>query len=159
VNAERSHFLLGNGKVAGDMKSWEMASGYRFSGIVSGLRSEPGRRDLAVVVTDRPARAAGVFTQNRVCAAPVHLCKERLPRNDARAIVICSGNANACTGEQGMADARRMTAIVAQTIDCPPEQVLVASTGVIGRLLPMSVLETGIFRPMPKDWTMPRMPF
>ena len=71
------------------------------------------RRDLALVVSDAPAAAAGVFTQNRVCAAPVHVCRERLPADDVRGVVICSGNANACTGEQGLADARRMAELVA----------------------------------------------
>lgn len=126
------------------MKNWILADGFRFAGIVSGLRSEPNRRDLAVIISDRPAAAAGVFTQNRVCAAPVHVSRSRLPRPDARAIVVCSGNANACTGEQGMTDARRMTDLVAQDLGCASEQVLVASTGVIGRPLPMSILEAGI---------------
>lgn len=122
-----------------------LPSGYRFSGIHSGLRAnEPGRLDLALVVSDRPARAAGVFTQNRVMAAPVHLCRERLPSEDARGVVICSGNANACTGEQGMADARRMTELAAGCIQARPEQMLVCSTGVIGRLLPMEVMDRGI---------------
>src|SRR5262245_2165788 len=119
--------------------------GYRFAGVHSGLRaSEPGRLDLALVVSDTPAAAAGVFTQNRVAAAPVHICKERLPRADARGFVVCSGNANACTGEQGLADACRMAELAAKQIDCAPEQVLVASTGVIGRPLPMGLFETGI---------------
>ena len=126
------------------MKDWHIAEGFRFAGVVGKLRSEPDRRDLAVIVSDRPAAAAGVFTQNRVCAAPVQVSRERLPRTDARAIVICSGNANACTGEQGLADARRMAALVAHGIGCSPEQVLVASTGVIGRPLPMAILEAGI---------------
>jgi glutamate N-acetyltransferase / amino-acid N-acetyltransferase len=126
------------------MSEWHLARGYRFAGIVSGLRSEPDRRDLAVVISDRPAAAAGVFTQNRVCAAPVQVSRERLPREDARAIVVCSGNANACTGEQGLADARRMAEFAARELDCRPEQVLIASTGVIGRPLPMPVLEAGI---------------
>ena len=126
------------------MKDWQIAAGFRFAGIVSKLRSEPDRRDLAVIVSDRPATAAGVFTQNRVCAAPVHVCRERLPRNDARAIVICSGNANACTGDQGLTDAGRMAELVAHGIGCSAEQVLVASTGVIGRPLPMAILEAGI---------------
>src|SRR5207344_2162132 len=77
-------------------------------------------------------------------AAPVHLCKERLPRADARGIVICSGNANACTGDQGMHDARRMAELAAIEIGCKPEQILVCSTGVIGRLLPTEVFESGI---------------
>ena len=126
------------------MNEWHIAEGYRFAGVISKLRTEPDRRDLAVIVSDRPATAAGVFTQNRVCAAPVQICRERLPRADARAIVICSGNANACTGEQGMSDARRMAELVANGIGCEAEQVLVASTGVIGRPLPMPILEAGI---------------
>jgi glutamate N-acetyltransferase/amino-acid N-acetyltransferase len=126
------------------MSEWHLARGYRFAGIVSGLRTEPDRRDLAVIVSDTPATAAGVFTQNRVCAAPVQVSRDRLPRPDARAIVVCSGNANACTGEQGLADARRMAELVSKELRCSPEQVLVASTGVIGRPLPMPVLEAGI---------------
>lgn len=122
-----------------------LPDGYLFAGVHSGLRaSEPGRLDLALVVSERPAAAAGVFTQNRVAAAPVHLCKERLPRSDARGFVVCSGNANACTGDQGMADARRMTELAAMAIQCSTEQMLVCSTGVIGRLLPMEVMESGI---------------
>src|SRR5215212_2375506 len=126
------------------MSEWHLARGYRFAGIVSGLRSEPDRRDVAVIVSDSPAAAAGVFTQNRVCAAPVQVSRARLPRPDARAIVVCSGNANACTGDQGLADARRMAELVAGELGCSAEQVLVASTGVIGRPLPMPVLEAGI---------------
>ncbi len=61
------------------MKDWILANGYRFSGVHSGLRPDPDRLDLALIVSDRPAAAAGVYTQNRVCAAPVHLCRERLP--------------------------------------------------------------------------------
>ncbi len=126
------------------MSEWHLASGFRYAGIVTKLRSEPDRRDLAVVISDRPATAAGVFTQNRVCAAPVQVSRARLPRHDARAIVCCSGNANACTGDQGLADARRMATLVAHELGCSPEQVLVASTGVIGRPLPMPILEAGI---------------
>ncbi|HEX3148346.1 MAG TPA: bifunctional glutamate N-acetyltransferase/amino-acid acetyltransferase ArgJ [Gemmataceae bacterium] len=123
----------------------QLPKGFRFAGVHSGLRaSEPGRLDLALVVSDTPAAAAGVFTQNRVVASPVHLCRERLPRNDARGFVVCSGNANACTGEQGMADARRMSELAAREVGCAANQFLVASTGVIGRLLPMNVFETGI---------------
>jgi glutamate N-acetyltransferase / amino-acid N-acetyltransferase len=122
-----------------------LPTGYRFAGVHCGLRaSEPGRLDLALVVSDRPAAAAGVFTRNRVAAAPVHVCRERLPRADARGFVVCSGNANACTGERGLADARRMAELVAREVGCKPDQMLVASTGVIGRLLPMAVFETGI---------------
>ena len=127
------------------MTQTHLPHGYRFAGIHSGLRAnEPGRLDLALVVSDRPAAAAGVFTQNRVCAAPVHVCRERLPAGDVRGIVICSGNANACTGQQGMDDARRMAALAADSLGFDAKQMLVCSTGVIGRLLPMQVMETGI---------------
>src|SRR5947209_19840090 len=102
------------------MTNWHLARGYRFAGVHSGLRPDPERRDLALIVSDAPAAAAGVFTQNRICAAPVHVCRERLPCSDARGIVICSGNANACTGEQGMADARRMAELAANEIGCRP---------------------------------------
>jgi glutamate N-acetyltransferase/amino-acid N-acetyltransferase len=123
----------------------QLPNGYRFAGVHCGLRAtEPGRLDLALVVSDTPAAAAGVFTQNQVAAAPVQVCRARLPRADARGFVVCSGNANACTGEQGLADARRMAELAAREVGCKPEQFLVASTGVIGRPLPMTVFETGI---------------
>jgi glutamate N-acetyltransferase/amino-acid N-acetyltransferase len=121
-----------------------LAKGFRFAGLHCGIRSDPTRRDLALVVSDVPAAAAGVFTQNRVRAAPVRVCQERLPSGQARGVVVCSGNANACTGPQGLADARRMTTVAADVIGCRPEQMLVASTGVIGRLLPMAAVESGI---------------
>ena len=126
------------------MNDWNLARGYRFSSVHSGLRPDPERLDLAMVVSDRPAAAAGVFTQNRVVAAPVHICRERLPRKDARGIVICSGNANACTGQRGLDDARRMTEVAAHAVGCAAEQMLVGSTGVIGRHLPMDKIEPGI---------------
>jgi glutamate N-acetyltransferase/amino-acid N-acetyltransferase len=126
------------------MSSWLLPKGYRFAGVHCGIRPDPARRDLALVVSDVPASAAGAFTQNRVRAAPVHVCLERLPSTDARGVVICSGNANACTGAAGLADARRMTAVAAEALGCRPEQFLVCSTGVIGRALPMSAVEPGI---------------
>ena len=123
---------------------WPLPRGFRYSGVVSGLRKEPDRRDLALIVSDTPATAAGVFTQNRVCAAPVQVSRKRLPSSSVRAIVVCSGNANACTGDQGLADAERMCQLTADELGCLPHEVLVASTGVIGRPLPMPVLEAGI---------------
>jgi glutamate N-acetyltransferase/amino-acid N-acetyltransferase len=127
------------------MNASSLVRGFRFAGVPCGLRpAEPERLDMALVISDWPASAAGVFTQNRVCAAPVHVCRERLPRADARGIVMCSGNANACTGQQGLDDARRMTALAARVTGCAAEQMLVCSTGVIGRLLPMDKIEAGI---------------
>ncbi|MFO0964212.1 MAG: bifunctional glutamate N-acetyltransferase/amino-acid acetyltransferase ArgJ [Gemmataceae bacterium] len=128
------------------METWRLPRGFRYAGIHCGIRPDSDRLDLALVVSDVPASAAGVFTQNRVCAAPVQISNKRLPRGDARAIVICSGNANACTGKQGLADALRMTEKTAFALSCKPEQVLVCSTGVIGRPLPMDKIEPGIDR-------------
>ncbi len=126
------------------MENWHLAHGFRYAGVHCGLRPDPDRLDLALIASDRPAAAAGVFTQNRVCAAPVHVCRERLPSQQVRGIVICSGNANACTGEQGLVDARRMTELAGTALAAPAEQVLVCSTGVIGRALPMDVIGPGI---------------
>jgi glutamate N-acetyltransferase / amino-acid N-acetyltransferase len=123
-----------------------LSRGYRFAGVHCGIRPDPNRLDLALVVSDSPAAAAGVFTQNRVAAAPVQVCRERLPARDARGVVVCSGNANACTGQRGLNDARRMAAVAAESLGCRPEQMLVCSTGVIGRHLPMTDIEPGIRR-------------
>ncbi len=129
------------------MTSWHLARGYRYSGVPCGLRpAEPDRIDLALVVSDAPASAAGVFTQNHVCAAPVRVSRARVPAAEARGVVICSGNANACTGARGLDDARRMAALAASAVGCRPEQMLVCSTGIIGRPLPMSNVEDGIAR-------------
>lgn len=124
--------------------NWQLPLGFRFNGIHCGIREEKERKDLAVFLSDSPATAAGVFTSNRVKAAPVRVCQERLPARDIRAVVVCSGNANACTGDRGLADARRMTALAAEKIGCADQQVLVCSTGIIGRHLPMDALEQGI---------------
>lgn len=121
-----------------------LARGYRFAGIHSGIKPDSDKRDLGLIVSEMPASAAGVFTQNRVTAAPVQVSRQRLPCSNARGVVICSGNANACTGEQGLRDARRMTEVAAETVGCSAEQMLVCSTGVIGRPLPMNKVEPGI---------------
>jgi glutamate N-acetyltransferase/amino-acid N-acetyltransferase len=118
--------------------------GYLFAGVHCGIRSDPNRRDLALIVSTVPAAAAGVFTQNRVCAAPVQVSRQRVPTANARGVVVCSGNANACTGEKGLQDARQMAAVAASAIGCSPEQMLVSSTGIIGRHLPMPSVEQGI---------------
>ncbi len=123
---------------------WHLARGYRFAGVHAGLRPDPDRLDLALVVSDAPAAAAGVFTQNRVVAAPVRVSRERVPAADARGVVICSGNANACTGERGLQDARHMAAAAAESVGCRPQQMLVCSTGVIGRHLPMPAIAKAI---------------
>src|SRR5262245_33598236 len=102
------------------MTTWHLARGFRYAGVPCGIRpdSAPDRLDLALIVSDRPAAAAGVFTQNRVVAAPVRICRERLPADGVRGVVVCSGNANACTGRRGLEDARRMSALAAQAVGC-----------------------------------------
>jgi glutamate N-acetyltransferase/amino-acid N-acetyltransferase len=130
--------------VPSTLDTWALARGYRFAGLHCGVRPEGERRDLALVVSTVPSTAAGAFTRNRVCAAPVQVCRERLPRADARGVVVCSGNANACTGQQGLDDARRMCSLSAEVVGCRPEQMLVCSTGVIGRPLPLPAIAAGI---------------
>ena len=102
------------------------------------------KRDLALIVSEVPATVAGMFTTNQVCAAPVKVCIERVKKGVAQAIVANSGNANACTGEQGLKDAREMTALVAKHLHMPAEHVLVGSTGRIGVKMPMANVRDGI---------------
>ena len=100
--------------------------------------------DVALLVSDEPAVAAGVFTTNKFAAAPVQWDRQILPCSDLRAVVVNSGNANACTGSRGLADARTSARAVADMVACRPEQVCVCSTGVIGHPLPMERLLKGI---------------
>lgn len=132
------------------MTDLPLPRGFRFAGVHGGIRPDPQRKDLGLIVSDTPATAAGVFTQNRVCAAPVRLSRQRVPASNARAVVVCSGNANACTGARGLEDAARMTDAVARELGCASEQVLVCSTGVIGRHLPIDAVEAGIRRAVPQ---------
>ena len=110
----------------------------------AGLKADPTRPDVAVIYSERPAAAAAVFTTNQVKAAPVVISQLKLANGHARAVVVNAGNANACTGSQGFKDALAMSSRCADELDLDPAEVLVASTGVIGRLLPMDILATGI---------------
>lgn len=113
--------------------------------IGTGKGSDKGqKRDLALIVSEVQATVAGMFTTNQVCAAPVKVCIERVKRGVAEAIVANSGNANACTGKQGLRDAREMTAMVAKLLNLPEHHVLVASTGRIGVPMPMANVKRGI---------------
>ena len=103
------------------------------------------KRDLALIVSEVPATVAGMFTTNQVCAAPVKVCAERVKKGVAQALVINSGNANACTGRQGLKDACEMTALLAKLLHMPAEHVLVGSTGRIGVTMPMANVKRGIF--------------
>src|SRR5712691_2196626 len=126
------------------MSEFTLPAGFQTSGVACGVRGDVGRLDLAVFASERPAVTVGVFTQNLVCGAPVKVSRSRVPRASGRAVVINSGNANACTGEQGVADARRMTVVAAESLGCAAEDVLVCSTGVIGRFLPIDKIEAGL---------------
>ena len=111
----------------------------------TGKGSEKGRkRDLGLIVSDASAAVAGMFTTNQVCAAPVKLSASRAAKRFARAIVVNSGNANACTGRRGIADAKRMTQTAAAALKLREGDVLVCSTGRIGVLMPMKNVERGI---------------
>jgi glutamate N-acetyltransferase / amino-acid N-acetyltransferase len=111
----------------------------------TGKGSEKGRkRDLALIVSDASAAVAGMFTTNQVCAAPVKLSASRASKGFARAIVVNSGNANACTGRLGIADAKRMTETAAAVLKLREGDVLVCSTGRIGVPMPMKNVERGI---------------
>ena len=111
----------------------------------TGKGSNKGKkRDLALIVSDVPAKAAGMFTTNQICAAPVKLCIKHLRNNTAQAVIINSGNANACTGPQGLADALEMAALTSQALELANTDVLVGSTGRIGVHLPMPNLRKGI---------------
>jgi glutamate N-acetyltransferase / amino-acid N-acetyltransferase len=133
------------------MADWQEISGgvtapkgYRAAGIVAGLKPS-GQPDLALIISDVEAIAAGVFTTVQVRAACVDYCRQQLEEKTiARAILCNAGQANAATGEQGWADVVESVRLVAETIQVPPESVLVASTGVIGQRIKMDALRAGI---------------
>src|SRR6187551_650003 len=133
-----------------NIDNFTLAQGFRAAATACGLKTSSAMGasslDLALVVGEGPCAAAGVFTTNRVKAAPVLYDQEILARNAGgiRAIIANAGNANACTGPRGMDDARQMAALTADALGCRPDQVLVLSTGVIGRHLPMENLVQGI---------------
>jgi glutamate N-acetyltransferase/amino-acid N-acetyltransferase len=102
------------------------------------------RLDVGLLASERPGTVAGIFTQSRVCGAPVVLCRERVARGAGRAVIVNSGCSNVATGAQGLADARRMAELAAAQLDVPADEVLVASTGVIGRPLPMNKIEGAV---------------
>jgi glutamate N-acetyltransferase/amino-acid N-acetyltransferase len=120
-----------------------MPKGFKCAGISAGIKSG-GTKDMALILSDEPAAAAGVFTTNQVCAAPVKVCREHLKHGVARAIVLNSGIANACTGSVGMTAARDMAAETAKIIGCEPQEILVCSTGRIGPQLPLEKIVPGI---------------
>lgn len=119
--------------------------GFLAAGISAGLKKNH-EKDLALIYSEVPATAAGVFTTNRVKAAPVLLSMERVKSGTARALLANSGSANACTGRQGLRDGRRLSGLIASSLKIDPSRVLLASTGVIGKPLPMPVIEKSLPR-------------
>src|SRR5437899_9408777 len=126
--------------------------GFLASGICSDIKrlgtgkgSEKGaKRDLALIVSKVPATVAGMFTTNQICAAPVKICVPRVKAGRAQVIVVNSGNANACTGRQGMKDALEMAGFTEKALNLPRGSGLVGSTGRIGVALPMDNVRAGI---------------
>ena len=119
------------------------AQGFKAAGVRAGIKKS-GNLDVALIYTEKEAAVAGVFTQNQVAAAPVRVSKIVVGTGSAHAIVANAGCANACTGEQGIRDAEKMADIAAKELNCRQDDVIVASTGVIGVNLPMDKMETGI---------------
>ena len=117
--------------------------GFTAAGVRAGIKKN-GNLDVAVIYTEKEAAVAGVFTQNLVAAAPVHLSKIVVGTGTAHAIVANAGCANACTGEQGVRDAEKMAEVAAAELNCRADDVIVASTGLIGSNLSMDKMENGI---------------
>jgi glutamate N-acetyltransferase/amino-acid N-acetyltransferase len=128
------------------MKSLDFrVTGFLFSGISAGIKKD-GKRDLGLIYSEVPAQVAGLFTTNAVKAAPVQLDMERMKRGLCQAIVVNSGNANACTGSQGLRDAKRVSSLVAKRLEIDEWLVFPSSTGVIGSRLPTRKIEERIPR-------------
>ncbi len=125
-----------------------LPQGFRAAGISAGIKRS-GKKDLMLAVSDRPAAGAGVFTTNQVQAAPVKLDREVVKKKTARAIIVNSGNANACTGAKGMRDAKAMQALTAKLLKVKAGEVLVCSTGAIGKPMPMNTINAGIAQIVP----------
>ena len=118
-------------------------SGFKAAGVVSGLKKKGGK-DLGLIYSEVPANVAGLFTQNRVQAAPVLLDRKRISRGVCRAVIVNSGNANCCTGDRGMRDAIAMAGYAAAGLGVDEQDVLVSSTGVIGEPLPVEKIEAAV---------------
>jgi len=124
-------------------KSSVKVKGFRFAAVSSGIKGS-GEKDLSIIFSTSPCTSAGVFTTNKIKAAPVRLTSQRLRKGLCQAIVINSGNANACTGERGLRDAEEMCDITARSLGINGSLVCVASTGVIGVPLPMEKIRKAI---------------
>ncbi len=122
----------------------KIPQGFSAAGVHAGIKRNPTRQDVSLIVSNRPAAAAGVYTKNLVYAAPVAYDRKLTPGEGFRAVVINSGNANACTGERGLRDAAEMARLAAVICGAGPQQALVLSTGIIGEFMPMDKISAGI---------------
>lgn len=118
--------------------------GFLAAGIHCGLKKSQAKKDLALIYSEKPCASAGVFTSNKVKGAPIYVCKEHLKDNKAQAVIINSGNANTCNGDDGLGKAKKMSECTAAALNINKEDVLVASTGVIGVPLNIEAIEEGI---------------
>lgn len=130
--------------------SVRLPRGFRVAGVHAGIKRNPQKQDLSLLVSELPCAAAGVYTSNLVFAAPVAYDRARTPGTGFRAVVINSGNANACTGARGEADCRRTADVASAALGCPADAVLVLSTGVIGVYLPIERVAAGIAAAVPQ---------
>jgi len=135
---------VGEGKGEGEMKSHDFrVPGFQFAGISAGIKKN-GKKDLALIYSEVPAQVAGIFTTNAVKAAPVRIGMERIKNGVGQAVIINSGNANACTGGQGLKDAQQISSWVAKGLGIDEKLIFPASTGVIGVPLPLQKFEDGV---------------
>ncbi|MBW6509376.1 MAG: bifunctional glutamate N-acetyltransferase/amino-acid acetyltransferase ArgJ [Desulfuromonadales bacterium] len=125
------------------MTEHALPAGYRFAAVASGIKKS-NKLDMALIVSDSPAQCAGVFTRNRVIAAPLLVTRPRIATGQCQAILVNSGNANACTGAEGVAAAEQTVALTAAALAIDTDLVAVSSTGVIGVPLPLSPFERAI---------------
>src|SRR4029453_13751716 len=125
-------------------KSYKRVKGFQFAGVHCGIKENPSRLDLALIYSEAPCQVAGSFTTNRAKAAPVVLDLQKMKRAIARAVVVNSGNANACTGPQGLKRAAFMVEETAKVLKLDPQDVWVSSTGKIGVPLPLPKVKEGI---------------
>ncbi len=122
----------------------KVPQGFQLAGVPTGVKQDSSQEDLTLIVCRDGAVTAGMYTTNLICAAPVKLDRTRTPSEDIRVVVVNSGNANACTGEQGDVDALRMTRLAAAACGSDPQRALVMSTGIIGEALAMDKIAAGI---------------
>ncbi len=127
------------------MSHIDLPAGFRFAGIASGIKKS-GKLDLALIYSEQPADAAGTFTLNKVIAAPLQLTKPRIAKGRCQAVLINSGNANACTGQPGLQLATETSGLLAAELGIDQELIAVASTGVIGVQMPLAPFSQGIPR-------------